>query len=162
MQHLWRCKHQVVKGEPMSNKDSLDGVPATDSAPKSDDNSVTIRRGRVSSVDLYEIKESELDQLENGSDAGIKLNFSIFLFSMAATAIASLCTADFSQSPTVKTIFLIVSIVGIVIGLYLLIVWVHEHKSTKTVIKKIRERIPQSGNAKTEAGCDTGEAPRSE
>ncbi len=146
----------------MSNEVSLDGVPTPDSVPKSDDNSVTIRRGRVSSVDLYEIKESELDQLENGSDAGIKLNFSIFLFSMAATAIASLCTADFSQAPTVKTIFLIVSIVGIIIGAYLLIVWMREHKSTKTVIKKIRERIPQPGNAKTKEGSGTEEVPRSE
>ena len=53
-----------------------------------DNNSIVkIRRGRVSSVDLYEIKDSELDQLEAGSPATLQLNFSIFLLHFSYMAI---------------------------------------------------------------------------
>ena len=38
-----------------------------------------VRRGRVDSVDLYEVKENELELLEKGSPASLQLNFSIFL-----------------------------------------------------------------------------------
>ena len=78
----------------------------------SDGQVVRIRRGRVDSVDLYEIKDSELDVLEKGSPADLQLNFAIFLLSIAASTITSLYTATFA-SATVQNVFTLVSIVGI-------------------------------------------------
>ena len=49
------------------------------------DSFVKVRRGKVESVDLYEIKDSELDVLEQGTPATLQLNFAIFLFSTAFT-----------------------------------------------------------------------------
>jgi hypothetical protein len=100
-----------------------------------------IRRGRVESVDLYEIKDSELDLLEKGSPAELQLNFSIFLFSTAFAAISSLATANF-ENTKVESIFTMVSVVGVLGGIYLALSWWKTRITIKELCQKIRERIP--------------------
>ena len=56
---------------------------------------VLIRRGRVDSLNIYEVKEHELELLEKGSAGTLQFNFAIFLFSIALTCIIALATADF-------------------------------------------------------------------
>jgi hypothetical protein len=102
---------------------------------------VRVRRGRVDSVDLYEIKDGELDVLEKGSPADLQLNFAIFLLSIAFSAICALATATFARE-TVKTIFILVTVVGILLGAYLLISWFRARQETKELCKTIRSRIP--------------------
>ena len=101
-----------------------------------------VRRGRVDSVDLYEVKENELEILENGEQANIQLNFSIFLLSIAFSGFLTLCTATFSESILQNT-FLFVTIIGIIGGLYLLFMWWKGRKSIKMVIKTIKNRLQQ-------------------
>jgi len=103
--------------------------------------SFRVRRGRVGSVDLYEVKDSELDILEKGSPADLQLNFAIFLISTAISSISTLVTATFTN-PTVRTVFVVVSVVGILLGTYLLISWWRNRTSLKTLCKSIRQRIP--------------------
>jgi hypothetical protein len=100
-----------------------------------------VRRGRVDSVDLYEIKDGELDQLESGTPADLQLNFAIFVLSLAFSAIASLATATF-QSEIVKTIFIVVMVVGILLGAFLLISWSRSRRSLRELCRRIRRRIP--------------------
>lgn len=99
-----------------------------------------VRRGRVDSVDLYEVKENELELLENGEPTSLQLNFAIFLLSIAFSGILTLCTATFAQ-PILQNTFLFVSIIGIIGGLYLLLMWWKGRKSIKTVIQTIKNRI---------------------
>ena len=111
-------------------------------APQPDDEKpLRIRRGRVNSVDLFEIKDSELDLLEKGSAADLQLNFAIFVVSIAFSAIGALATATF-KSETVKTVFIVVTVVGILLGLFLFISWFRSRTSIKVVCDKIRSRIP--------------------
>lgn len=105
-----------------------------------------VRRGRVDSVDLYEIKENELDLLESGSPGSIYLTFSIFLLSVAFAAIVSLCTSTF-KSPKIEMVFMIISVVGPIGGVLLLLLWWRTHKSMAEVIKRIRSRIPSDQGA---------------
>jgi hypothetical protein len=100
-----------------------------------------IRRGRVESVDLYEIKDGELDILEKGSPADTQLNFGLALLAMAFTALCSLLTATF-ENKTAVTVFIVATIVGFVIGLYFLVSWWKNRTSLKEICRKIRERIP--------------------
>ncbi len=100
-----------------------------------------VRRGRVDSVNLYEVKEDELEILENGESTGIYFNFSIFLLSMAISCITALATATFS-SPRIENAFLFVSIIGLIVGIFLLILWWKGRKSIKLIIVKIKNRIP--------------------
>ena len=100
-----------------------------------------VRRGRVDSVDLYEVKENELELLEKGSPANLQLNFSIFLLSLAFSSIIALATATAKQ-PITETIFVFVAVVGILLGMYLLISWWRTRTSIAGMVKKIRQRIP--------------------
>ena len=102
---------------------------------------VVIRRGRVASVDLFEIKDSELELFEKGSPADLQLNFANILASLAVTAIVALVTATF-QNGTTKTIFIVAAVVGVLLGTYLYVSWWRNHKSLRDVCKTIRERIP--------------------
>lgn len=115
----------------------------------SDDSSIRVRRGCVDSVDLYEIKDSELDLLEKGSPSGLFLNFSIFLFSIAFSAIASICTAESFKDPLAEKIFIQISFTGIVVGLLLLVLWYRGRGSVAKTISEIRERIPPEKEEKS-------------
>ena len=99
-----------------------------------------IRRGRVESVDLYEIKDSELDILEKGSPTALQLNFAIFLLSIAFAAVCTVLTATF-ENKIIETIFVVVSVAGFMIGSYLLIAWWRNRTSLKLICMRIRERI---------------------
>ena len=109
--------------------------------PPSEGNKVAVRMGVVDSVNIYQVKENELEILEHGSPGGIYLNFSIFLLSIAASAIVALCTSKF-RSPKFETAFICVFVAGSLGGIFLLILWGRTHKSVSSVIKKIRDRIP--------------------
>lgn len=104
------------------------------------DKSLRVRRGRVDSVNLYEVKENELELLENGEPTSLQLNFAIFLLSLAFSGILTLCTATFT-SPLLQNTFLFVTIIGVIGGLYLLLMWWKGRKSIKTVIQTIKDRI---------------------
>ena len=106
-----------------------------------DEKALRVRRGRVESVDLYEIKDSELDLLEKGSPADLQLNFAIFLISTAFASLGSLITSTFPDKTT-ETIFIVTTVAGFLGGFYLLISWHKNHTSLKSICKRIRERIP--------------------
>ena len=115
----------------------------TSPTPPSDNDQKTllIRRGLVDSVDLYEIKDSELELFEKGSPSELQLNFAIFLISIAFSSICALVTATFSN-PKIENIFTLIAIVGILFGAYLLISWYRARTSLQEVCRRIRERIP--------------------
>jgi len=112
-------------------------------SPKDTDESkpLRVRRGRVASVDIYEIKDSELDLLEKGSPADLQLNFAIFLLSLAFSGICALATATFTNK-TIEIIFIVVMVIGLLLGIYLLIAWWRNRASLKKVADRIRQRIP--------------------
>lgn len=120
-----------------------------------------VRRGIVESVDLYEIKDSELDTLEKGTSAELQLNFSIFLLSISFSAITSLFTATFTD-PSVKTTYIVVAVVGILLGIYLMIAWWRAKSEVKLLCQTIRLRISQTelrAKATDEADEDDKDAP---
>ena len=110
----------------------------TDSAQNID--KLPVRRGRVASVDLYEVKEYELELLEKGAGGTLQFNFAIFLFSTAFTCIAALATADFKWD-LAKTIFTFITVVGLLFGGYLMLSWWRTRTSLKEVVSVIRSRI---------------------
>ncbi len=106
-----------------------------------DENQPIIKRGRVDSLNIFEITEEELNTIEKGSTTSLYLNFAIFLLSIAASFLISLLTSDFKDKLFTFTIFCVVTAVGFVIGLILLIMWFREKDKFKEVIKIIRQRI---------------------
>ena len=108
-------------------------------SPHSDEK-VLVRRGRVDSVNLYEVKEHELELLEKGAAGTLQLNFAIFLFSIASTCIAALATADF-KSDLAKSIFVFTTVVGLIVGTYLMLSWWRTKQSIMKVVLTIRNRL---------------------
>lgn len=106
------------------------------------DKPLRVRRGKVDSVDLYEVKENELEILSNGDTNSIFLNFAIFLLSLSFSSILSICTASFNK-PIFQTLFLIITVVGGLGGIFLLFLWWKGRKSIQAIVKKIKDRIPQ-------------------
>jgi len=122
---------------------------ATNSKPVDGSNPLIIRRERVESVDLYEIKDTELDALEKGTPAELQLNFAIFLLSLAFGAITSLATTTF-PSKAMETTFIVVSIVGVLLGVYLMIAWWRTRSEVRELCKRIRQRIPPNPASREE------------
>jgi hypothetical protein len=123
-----------------------------------------VRRGRVDSVDLYEIKDNELDLLERGSPVGLYLNFAIFLLSIAFSALAGLCTTTTFKYAIAQTVFIVVMVIGFLLGALLLILWFRGRKDVAEVIGRIRGRIPPESSLTSSDGAapgiPPGEAPR--
>jgi len=119
---------------------------------------LVIRRGIVESVDIYEIKDSELDHLEKGTSAELQLNFAIFLLSLSFSAITSLFTATFVND-SVRTTFIVVAVVGVLLGAYLMIAWFRAKSAVKELCKSIRLRISLAeARAKEAAEAEEGGA----
>ncbi|OGT60232.1 MAG: hypothetical protein A3E01_15455 [Gammaproteobacteria bacterium RIFCSPHIGHO2_12_FULL_63_22] len=101
-----------------------------------------VRRGRVDSVDLFEIKENELDSLERGSIADLHFNLAIFGFSIFLTALFTLGTTEKFKSPQIETAFVVVVFVFGLFSLYCYFMWRNSKNSVKDTCAKIRSRIP--------------------
>lgn len=101
-----------------------------------------VRMGRIETLNFYEITEGELELLAKGSSGNLDLNFAIFLFSTAIATITALVTATF-PSPTIRTIFILVSIVGVVLGAFFIISSKQKRQPLKDLSEKISKRIPR-------------------
>jgi hypothetical protein len=107
-----------------------------------DDKPLRIRRGRVESVDLFEIKDSELELFRKGSPADLQLNFAIFLLSLAFSAIVALSTAKFVND-SMHTTCIVVAVVGVLGGGFLLIAWMRNRTSLTETCDRVRQRIKE-------------------
>lgn len=101
----------------------------------------TIKRGKISSVSVYEITDYELGIFEQGGSSSVALNFCIFLYSISISAFIVLSTVDLSKSDKLYIIYLVVGIIGAILGTYMLINWWKNHKSISDLCGKIRDRI---------------------
>ena len=127
----------------------------TNPSKPGDEKQLRVRRGRVDSVDLYEIKDTELSQFEHGSPGDLYLNFAIFLLSLAFSAFSALCTATFTN-PTTKTTFIVVVVVGVLVGVFLLLLWNRHRGSLRGLCKTVRGRIPPDDASATADGESGG------
>lgn len=101
---------------------------------------VEVRRGVFAQLTIYEVAEYELEILEHGSPDSIYLNFAIFLLSIAVSFLVSLLTVDVSTR--IFIVFVTITAVGSLVGVFLLILWFRNRKSVSVLVAKIRNRLP--------------------
>ncbi|MXX34379.1 MAG: hypothetical protein F4107_14445 [Gemmatimonadetes bacterium] len=104
---------------------------------------VRIVRGRVDSLSIYEVTETELDALERGSPYSIYLNFGIFLVTLGMSFLTSLLTVDI-ESLTTLVVFLVLTVIGNIGGALLIILWYGARKEVGGITKRIRARIAET------------------
>lgn len=103
---------------------------------------LVVRRARVGSVDLYEIKDSELDTLASGSPATLELTFGITLLSIAFTTLGTIVSTEKFKNDTIKLIFVLTTIVGFVLSPYFFARWFLAKSSIKKLVSQIKSRMP--------------------
>lgn len=103
-----------------------------------------IRRGRVDSLSLYEITESELQSLQEGSPASLLLNFAVFCWSTMLSFLVALMTTDIKSDRTF-TVFVCISLITGLAAVVLTVLWWKQHRSTRSIVKKIKERLQEGG-----------------
>ena len=101
---------------------------------------IRVRRAEVDSICIYDVTEDELETLEKGSPSSLYLNFSLFLISAALSFLVSLLFTEIA-APEVFTVFVIITVIGFVIGIILLILWFRDFKSSTSIGKRIRNRL---------------------
>lgn len=103
-----------------------------------------IKRARYDQLTIYEISDTELHQLEQGTPESIYLNFAIFLLSIAIAFSISLLTTEIKSIKT-YAFFISFTIIGYIIGILLLCLWRRSRKNIKSIIDTIKERLPPEG-----------------
>ena len=98
-----------------------------------------VTRGRFDSLRIYDVTEDELERIETGTPDSLNLTFATFLLSVALTCLTTLLTTTYSTK--VFVLYLLLSIVGFLLGSFLLVKWWLLRKDRKAIFKKIRDRI---------------------
>jgi len=101
-----------------------------------------IIRGKVDSLSLYEVTDSELNELERGGPDSLFLNLAVFLLSTAVSFLVALLTTDIKSVKTYCT-FTVVTAVGFVGGIILGLLWLRTKTSRALVIRNIKARMPK-------------------
>ena len=100
----------------------------------------------------YEVYEHELNQIANGSQNPILLNFAIGLLSIAVTVLAALASFPAPASNRVFTVFLVLFIITFISGALLILLWARSWKSQSDILTTIKSRLkplpPKQSNEK--------------
>lgn len=102
-----------------------------------------VRRALVGSIDIYEVKDSELEILETGGPAANQLNFAVSAISLAFSAFGTLLTATF-ESDLIRTFYAVALFGGFGMGTYWIFQWRQSRTSIKKVIADIRNRMDEN------------------
>jgi hypothetical protein len=100
-----------------------------------------VKRGKVDSISIYEVSESEITILETGSPNSIYLNFFTFLFATFLSFMTTLVTVSFNEKVLLQTIFIIIAVVSGFLSIMTFILWIRGKNQLSEVIKRIKNRI---------------------
>jgi type IV secretory pathway VirB6-like protein len=112
-----------------------------------------IRRGCFDVLRIYEVSESELEVLTQGSPNSIHLNFAIFLLSVSISFIIALLTTTIASN-RVFIVFVVITVVGAIGGVFLLFLWFKTRKSVSDLVQTIKKRLPPEGIQEIEITTD--------
>jgi len=102
------------------------------------------RIGIVDELTIYEITDSELEDLARGVGQSLSLNFCIFFLSISVGFLVPLLTVNIS-SVYVFTVFVVIVVVGISLGSVFLVLWLVKRRSVSDLVRRIRSRLPPEG-----------------
>ena len=107
--------------------------------------SIQVNKGKVDSINIYEITESELETLESASPTGILFDIGLACVSVAISLTVTLATTKIENDRTYYS-FLIFTIIGYLAFGAFLVIWLVTRKSVKKITKEIRNRINPTKN----------------
>ncbi len=115
------------------------GKIVTNTNTNTQNDSVSIRRGRIGSVDVYEVTETELFILERGDSNTTHLSIAFFLLGSFVSLIIAIYTCTFT--PTSKTVFYALTAGSLTGGLSFAYFWRKGMSDIKAIIDKVKSRL---------------------
>jgi hypothetical protein len=112
--------------------------------PNSDDRTaenVPVKRGKVDSITIYEVSESELTTLERGAPSSVYLNMLTFFLGIFLSFLATLVTVNFKDKLVILVVFVVITVVSGFTCIILLTLWLRGRHDFKEVITTIKGRI---------------------
>lgn len=103
-----------------------------------------IRRVPLPEIKIFDVTEAELEELERGSPESLFLNLGIAALSTAVSFSASLSTATVGDL-RVFCVIVIITVVSYLASITFGLLWWQGRRSAKSVIRRIRTRIPPEG-----------------
>jgi hypothetical protein len=100
-----------------------------------------VRIAPLGELKAYLVSESELETLARGSSELIFLNFALALLPISLTLVVTLWTTTISSERLYQG-FLIVATITFLAGLILLVLWWRSHVSSRTLVARIKNRMP--------------------
>jgi hypothetical protein len=113
---------------------------AASSRKEESEGSVSIRRGRMDSLVLYEVAEDELDTLVGGGPAPIYFNFFTGCLSILVTLFVTMLTVHI-KSPVKHATFISLIVLFVVLTILFFALWLKNRDSTKKVEGRVRARL---------------------
>lgn len=100
-----------------------------------------IRIAPLGELRLWIISEQELIEVENGPSSSLCLNFALFLI---GSGLSFLTTLLVTEIPSTKTfaVIVILTVIFLLVGVFLLLVWLKLRKATQNLAERIRGRMP--------------------
>ena len=123
--------------------EAVNGVPTQRANGDAVEDSLPpVKRARVDSLVIYDVKEDELKDLERGAPCSIYLNWALSLFSaFISFLIADFASLDLSQGCNAIAVFFIsFTICSGIISIILFCLWFRHRGDLKKVVERIRER----------------------
>lgn len=100
----------------------------------------TVRKYVVDEVVIYEVKESELDELERGSQSDLYLEFAIACISTFISFLIAIFTVEFPKNSNTEVIFVCVDVIMALAGAIFISLWYRQRKDKSKVIEAIKKR----------------------
>ena len=104
-----------------------------------------VRRATITTLNIYEVSEDELEKLTQRAPDPICLNLAIFLLTVFVSFLSVLLSSPIASNRTF-VVFVVITIIAAVVGLVLLCVWLKiwlkARSYTSLLVQEIRERLP--------------------
>ena len=109
-----------------------------------------IRVAPPGELNAYVVYEHQLDELAQSLPSALMLNFALFFFGVAATALGTLFSVPPDNDRAYYTFLVVLLITGIA-GVVLLAYWWFTHKSARRLIAEIKSQMPPNPEVRNEA-----------
>jgi len=115
--------------------------PVNQKLPNKPDVLPVVRVAPLGELRVYQVTEDELNALQRGRPSDLFLNFSLSLLSITVSLFTTFATATFSADRTFY-VFVIISVVSLIAGVVLLILWARYRSDAKEIVGTIKNRMP--------------------
>lgn len=126
------AENGIERGKPMQSHQSDNGEK------------IDVRRRKIGSVTIYDVTETELAILENGTDTSVWLNFLIGTGGIAVSFLISLLTVEWGEAISItRIVFICVTIIMFLASIVCFVFWRRGRGQHKATINTIKQRTLQ-------------------